>query len=129
MTTQAAKACSDLFHASQPAAGPGALVHRMAVIALLARRAIWMATLCRISPETSASAALSAKEIALIGMLEHRAGPVWKLADALSRLAAIGGATTQGAHSHPFAVARGLSQIAEIEIAQRLRAAKFQASK
>ncbi|MFO1168196.1 MAG: hypothetical protein U1E19_08780 [Rhodoblastus sp.] len=129
MTIQAAKACSDLFHASQPAPGSGALLHRFAVIALLARRAIWMAALCRVSPETPASAALSAQEIALIGMLERRAGAVAKLADALSRLAAIGGATTQGAHLNPFAVARGLSQIADIEIAQRLRAAKFQSSK
>ena len=129
MTSHAAKACSDLFHAPAISRGLGGVIHRAAIIAMLARRAIWMAALCRVAPRTPATAALSAEEIALIARLAHDAGAARLLADALSTLAAIGGANEDAARAHPFAVARGLSHLADLQIARRLRAAKYSGAK
>lgn len=129
MTSHAAKACSDSFHAPAISRGVGSLIHRAAIVALLARRAIWMTALCRIAPQTPASAALSADEIALIARLAQDAGATRSLAVALSTLAAIGGADKNAARAHPFAIARGLSHLADLQIARRLRAAKYSAQK
>lgn len=119
MTSHAARAQLDLT------AGLGALAQRAAVVALLARRAIWMTALGRVSPQAPASVALAADEIALIDRLA-RTGATTLLADAIGNLAAIGGATaTTPAFARPFAVARGLSRIADLQIARRLRAGKY----
>lgn len=126
MTSHAAKACSEFFQA--PAAlrgGAGKLIQRAAILALLARRAIWMTALCRMAPQAPASAALSADEIALIARLAHDPAVTGTLADTLTILAAIGGADEKTTRPHPLAVARGLSHLADLQIARRLRAAKY----
>lgn len=119
MTSHAARAQFDL------PASLGALAHRAAIVTLLARRAIWITALMRVSPQAPASVALAPDEIALVDRLA-RAGATTLLAEAIDNLATIGGATTTTpAFARPFAVARGLSRIADLQIARRLRAGKY----
>ncbi|MCB1540860.1 MAG: hypothetical protein KDJ25_08420 [Rhodoblastus sp.] len=127
MTSQAARAYSDIFrHADAAQASGVALAHRIAVVASLARRAIYLTALCRVAPQTEATVALSPVEIALLDRAFCGAGVTRTLAEAIAKLAELGGAAQATRRfALPFAVARGLSRIADIQIAVRLRAAKY----
>lgn len=124
MTGEAAKIHSHLLDTS--AATSSDMIHRAAIIMLLARRAIWMTALCRVAPRTLAIAALSSAEIALLDRMARGAEASATLASALTRLASIGGGAREpGRAPSPFSVARGLSRLADRQIAARLRAAKY----
>ena len=127
MTSQAARAYADIFRqAGAATAGGGALAHRITAVALLARRAIYMTALCRVAPQAEANVALSPVEIALLDRAVYGAGVTRTLADTIAKLAGLGGAAQATRRfALPFAVARGLSRLADIQIATRLRAAKY----
>ncbi|MFV0282121.1 MAG: hypothetical protein ACK5JM_15360 [Rhodoblastus sp.] len=94
--------------------------------ALLAVQAIWLVALSRAAPHTRARAAFSPCEIALVDRVARNAQGTITLADALAKLASIGDpARRRGASPHPFAVARGLAHLADIEISRAFRAAKY----
>ncbi len=125
MNGSAVPVYSDMFRAIAPSAGRGA-IGRMGLLVLQARRAIWMTALCRAVPQASARLALSADEIALVDRIVRGARATTTLAEALARLAAIGGASPAPRRAgQPFAVARGLSRIAVVQTAARLRAEKY----
>lgn len=121
MTTHAAKAQTDLLDASL--AGVADIVRRVAIIALLARRAAWMIALCRVAPQTPTASAFSPAEIAMLGRMGRGEEAITTLASALARLASIAGAP--GRRPTPLSVARGLSRLADLQIAARLRATKY----
>lgn len=103
-----------------------AIAHRATIVALLARRAVWMTALVRVAPQAPATTALAADEIALLDRLARSDTSTATLACAIERLAAIGGSSQATPRfARPFAVARGLSRMADLQIARRLRAAKF----
>lgn len=120
MTSHAARAQLDL------STGVSALFHRTAIVALLARRAIWMTALARVAPGALATLALASDEIAVVNRLTRNPGGTTTLVEALVRLATIGGGDGKSRRlAQPFVVARGLSRVADLQIAARLRAAKY----
>lgn len=121
MTSHAARVRSGPLHA--PTAGLADAIRRGAIVALLARRAIWMTALCRVAPPTLATAALSQSEIALLERMTRGQAAIVTLGGALAGLASIGGAPNRA--PTPLSVARGLSRLADLQIAARLRAAKY----
>lgn len=127
MNIEAARAHSDMFRGAPalPSAGALALVHRAAIVALLARRAIYLVALARVAPQAVATIALASSEIALIDRMTGGATTAL-LSDALAKLGRLGGASQATPRfTRTFAVARGLSRIADFQIAARLRAAKY----
>ena len=127
MSIEAAKAHSGMFRSlrAKPSGATITLVHRAAIIALLARRAIYLTALGRVAPQAVASIALSSSEIALIDRMAGGATTAL-LSDALAKLGRLGGASpAMPRFARPFAVARGLSRVADLQIAARFRAAKY----
>lgn len=121
MTSHAARALSGQLRA--PAACVAEAMRRISIVALLARRAIWMTALCRVAPLTPATSALSQGEIALLARMARGNCVITTLGGALASLASIGGAS--GRAATPLSVARGLSRLADLQIASRLRATKY----
>jgi len=105
--------------------GVAALVHRAVIVALLARRAIHLAALGRVAPQAAATVALSPAEITLIDRMVGGEA-IALLSDALAKLGRLGAVSPAARRSwQPLAVAHGLSRVADLQIAARLRAAKY----